>query len=196
MRRYLCEIRGLPITIVEPLLDRETIFANVHRYKSPGGDRQFINAVFVMRDDATEHPNGSIIRGCYDGFKPRKSTLPFENGNAAAFWLGTSLFQARAVVVTESPIECLSWLALHPTAAGIHCRSYGGNRWRSIQTVFSQVKATGAQLVCAFNNDPEGNRTADEFVQLAQRAEIIAIKYQPKTAKDWNDVLRSDNTTT
>jgi hypothetical protein len=95
-----------------------------------------------MRDDTTEQPNGSMIRGCYDGRKPRKSTLPFENGKAAAFWLGVPIAQARAVVVTESAIECLSWLALHTATAGIHCRTYGGNRWRSVEAIFDQVKAT------------------------------------------------------
>ena len=190
MRRYLCESRGLPAALVVPLLDAGTIFAHVHSYAVNDTRRSFTNAVFVMRDDATEQPNGSMIRGCYDGRKPRKSTLPFENGTGAAFWLGVPLARAHAVVVTESPIECLSWLALHTAAVGIHCRTYGGNRWRGVETIFDQVKASGAQLVCAFNNDEEGNRAAEEFVQLAARAGIIAIRHQPEGVKDWNDVLR------
>ena len=194
VRRYLCESRGLPAALVGPLLDAGTIFAHVHSYAVNDTRRSFTNAVFVMRDDVTEQPNGSMIRGCYDGRKPRKSTLPFENGTGAAFWLGVPIAQARAVVVTESPIECLSWLALHTAAAGIHCRTYGGNRWRSVEAIFDQVKAIGAQLVCAFNNDEEGNRAAGEFVQLADKAGIVAIRHQPEGVKDWNDVLRRGTT--
>ena len=194
VRRYLCESRKLPASLVVPLLDAGTIFAHVHSYAVNETRRSFTNAVFVMRDDATEAPNGSMIRGCYDGRNPRKSTLPFENGKAAAFWLGVPLAQARAVVVTESPIECLSWLALHAAATGINCRTYGGNRWRSVEAIFDQVKAIGAQLVCAFNNDEEGNRAAGEFVELAGKAGIIAIRHQPEDVKDWNDVLRRGNT--
>jgi hypothetical protein len=194
VHRYLCESRGLPAPLVVPLLDAGTIYAHIHSYAVNDTRRSFTNAVFVMRDDTTDAPNGSMIRGCYDGRKPRKSTLPFENGNAAAFWLGVPIAQARTVVVTESPIECLSWLALHTAAAGIHCRTYGGNRWRSVETIFGQVKATGAQLVCAFNNDEEGNRAAEEFVQFAGRVGIVAIRHQPEGMKDWNDVLRRGTT--
>lgn len=190
VKRYLCESRKLPESLVVPLLNAGTIFAHVHSYAVNDTRRSFTNAVFVMRDDTTEQPNGSMIRGCYDGRKPRKSTLPFENGTGAAFWLGVPIAQARAVVVTESPIECLSWLALHTAAAGIHCRTYGGNRWRGVETIFDQVKASGAQLVCAFNNDEEGNRAAEEFVQIAAKADIVAIRHQPEGVKDWNDVLR------
>ena len=190
VRRYLCESRGLPTTLVVPLLDAGTIFAHVHSYAVNETRRSFTNAVFVMRDDATEAPNGSMIRGCYDGRKPRKSTLPFENGKAAAFWLGVPLAQARAVVVTESPIECLSWLALHTAATETNCRTYGGERWRSVEAIFDQVKASGTQLICAFNNDKEGNRAAGQFLEIAAKAGIVAVRDQPHEVKDWNDTLR------
>ncbi len=192
--RYLCKSRNLPRSLVESLIDEGVLYAHVHSYKVNETSRSFTNAVFVMRADATGAPAGSMIRGCYDGRRPRKSTLPFENGAGATFWIGTKLEKAQTVVVAESPIECLSWMALHPEHDQVHCRTYGGARWRHVRNILEQIKACGARLVCAFNNDEEGNRAAAEFEKMAGAAGLSVIRDQPQGVKDWNDVLRANQT--
>jgi len=194
MLRYLCEMRKLPLYIVEPLVAREIIYAHVHcyRHEVTGTKRSFVNAVFVMRDDRSGQPAGSMIRGCYDGRTPRKSTLPFHNGSHAAFWIGEKLEDARTIVITESPIECLSWLAMHPDCSHLHCRTYGGARWRVVRDIFGTVKAAGATLICAFNNDREGNRSAEEFERLAETDGVSVTVDLPEDADDWNNSLRQN----
>ena len=105
--------------------------------------------------------------------------------------MGAKLLETQRVVVTESPIECVSWMALHEPGGGkTHCRTYGGNRWRYVETIFDQIKETQAELVCSFNNDEEGNRAAQEFEKLAGEAGITSVRDQPQGVKDWNDLLK------
>lgn len=84
VRRYLCGRRGIPATLVDPLLSAGLIYGHIHHYDALGSPRSFTNAVFLMRHDITAEPTGSMIRGCYDGRSPRKSTLPLPNSEAAA----------------------------------------------------------------------------------------------------------------
>lgn len=194
VRAYLCQSRCLPPSLVVPLLDAGTIYPHVHSYTINGKRRSFTNAVFVMRHDATLEPAGSMVRGCYDGRRPRKSTLPLENGNAAAFWIGEPLAQATRVVVTESPIECVSFVALQAKRAGLHCRTYGGNRWRYVAEIFDQLKRSTGELICGFNNDEAGNDAAQELAQLCHAGGIRYQRLKPET-KDWNDDLRARSET-
>ena len=191
VQRYLCAKRSLPPTLVVPLLSAGIIYPHIHRYEGRGGTpRSFVNAVFVMRDDRSLAPTGAMIRGCYDGTNPRKSTLPLQPDSSAAFWVGASLDSARSVVLTESPIECLSWMAVHKTHEGVHCRTYGGNRWRLVKSIFAEVAARDIPLVCAFNNDTEGARASDGLAELANKDHVRLSRQMPDSAKDWNDILR------
>jgi MarR-like DNA-binding transcriptional regulator SgrR of sgrS sRNA len=126
-----------------------------------------------------------MLRGCYDGLKPRKSALPFHGHPGGAFWIGTPLDAAQAVVLTESAIEVLSYAALHPTAltsSNIH----GGNRWRHVLRIFPQV----SHLVIAFNADDEGKAAAGELQEYA-RSEGISVVLHLPTQKDWNNELKA-----
>ncbi|MES2572427.1 MAG: toprim domain-containing protein [Verrucomicrobiota bacterium] len=190
VRKYLCAIRGLSPRLIVPLMKEGIIYPHLHQYKAGGQLRTFTNAVFLMRDDQTQAPNGCMIRGCYDGLKPRKSTLPFRSGDGAAFWVGTPLREARRIILAESPIECLSWVVLHGLESGIHCRTYGGNRWRAVKTLFEQVKANAAEIVCAFNSDDEGQAAALELRTLCLEEGVCSSESLPAGAKDWNELLR------
>ena len=189
VRQYLCQSRALPASLVVGLMEEGTIYAHIHSYIVNEQRRSFTNAVFLMRNDNSREPAGSMIRGCYDGRRPRKSTLPLDCGQTAAFWLGEPLASAAKIVVTESPIECLSYVAIHP-AKGLHCRTYGGNRWRHVETIFETVKSRKGELICAFNNDEAGNEAAVELAQLCYGAGVRFQRHSPR-AKDWNDDLRA-----
>lgn len=189
VRKYLCGVRGLSPELIVPLMKKGIIYASLYRYKAGDQVRTFTNAVFLMRDDRTQEPNGCMIRGCYDGLTPRKSTLPFRNGDGAAFWVGGALKEATRIVLTESPIECLSWVMIHGLEPGLHCRSYGGNRWRAVKIIFSQVKSNAAEIVCAFNSDAEGRSAAQGLQSLCLEEGIRYSEMFPAGAKDWNELI-------
>lgn len=187
-RRYLCFTRGLPMRLVTSLMGEGIIYPNIYRYEVGQTRRSFTNAVFLMRDDETGAAVGAMIRGCYDGIKPRKSTLPLANGQESAFWVGEPLATAETIVLTESPLECLSYLVLHPKDVGLHCRTYGGNRWRYVKGIFPVLR--GRKLICAFNNDGPGLEAAAEMRGLCEVADVPFDQITPR-AKDWNEELRA-----
>lgn len=189
VRQYLCQARALPVSLVGRLIEEGTIYPHIHSYLVNEQRRSFTNAVFLMRHDSSLEPAGSMIRGCYDGRRPRKSTLPLDTGPSAAFWVGEPLREAAKVVVTESPIECLSYVALWPSS-GLHCRTYGGNRWRHVRTILETVKGRAGELICAFNNDAAGHEAAAELAELCDGAGVRFQRHAPQ-AKDWNDDLRA-----
>ena len=174
--------------LVSTLMGEGIIYANIHRYEVGQTRRSFTNAVFLMRDDETGAPVGAMIRGCYDGIKPRKSTLPLPTGQEAAFWIGEPLETAETIVLTESPLECLSYLVLHPKEPRLHCRTYGGNRWRYVSAIFPVLG--GRKLICAFNNDGPGLDAAAELRNLCESA-AVPFEQVLSQAKDWNLQLRT-----
>lgn len=190
VRHYLCGLRKLPASLIDPLIAGKLIYANIHRYKTPQTNtaRSFTNAVFVMLDDESGQITGSMVRGCYDGLSPRKSTLPFQNGaeNAAAFWIGEPLSTAKTVVLTESPIESLSWLAMHRDAELPHVRTYGGGRWMFCAQILDKISS----ITCAFNNDRDGNQFADKLESMCLAAGVSYTRDLPVGSKDWNDALK------
>ena len=186
---YLGTVRCLPGWLIDPLIAEGTIYPNIHRYQRQGMNRSFVNAVFVMRDDADKSPVGSMVRGCYDGVTPRKSTLPLAGGQAGAFWIGSPLSESNQVVITESAIECLSYAALHRGQSGLHCRTYGGNRWRHVRSIAPRL--ADKDFICAFNNDKEGNRAAAELQAMCPEWGIPALSFDMPEAKDWNDALKA-----
>lgn len=193
MHHYLGTVRRLPAWLIDPLIEEGTIYPNIHRYQHQGMNRAFVNAVFVMRDDADKSPVGAMVRGCYDGVKPRKSTLLLATGQSAAFWIGVPLFDAAHVVITESAIECLSYAALHRNQGGLHCRTYGGNRWRHVRSIAPRL--ADKDFICAFNNDTEGNRAAAELQAMCPEWGIPALSFDMPETKDWNDALKAVATT-
>lgn len=187
LRAYLAHTRKIPPSLLEPLIREGTIYPNRHTYqtKNTGTTRSFVNAVFLMRHDDTGEPVGSMVRGCYDGISPRKSSLPFQTNDGSAFWIGQPLREAQTVVLTESPIECLSWLALHPDTLRPHIRTYGGNRWRQVRALLDWLPS----IVCAFNNDFDGNRYADELKVMCEEKNVTFLRDMP-VSKDWNEDLK------
>ncbi len=189
MLHYLTKVRCLPARLLDPLIRAGTIYPYRHQYITPttGTVRHWLNAVFLMRDDLTLIPNGCMIRGCYDGQSPRKSTLPLHPGEPAAFWIGEPLATASQLVLTESPIECLSWMALHPQMKRVHVRTYGGNRWRHVQSLFPNLSVP---LIAAFNSDKEGMRASQHLVSLCNEAGLTCTESLPNHKKDWNCALK------
>jgi hypothetical protein len=164
VQRYLVEERKLPATLLEPLAQAGTLYADARA-----------NAVFLLLDTAATAV-GAELRGtttlAWRGLAPgsRKDRGFFRVPSATR----------HAIVLCESAIDALSCHALHPD---YRCLSTSGARpdpaW--LPTLIAQ----GLPIYCGFDADPTGDA-------MAQRMHILypsILRLRPP-AKDWNDLLR------
>jgi hypothetical protein len=166
IERYLVEERRLPPSLLLPLRDSGSLYADAHA-----------NAVFLLGDTAATAV-GAELRGTtarsWRGLAPgsRKDRGFFSVSGAAA---------TQAIVLCESAIDALSCHALHPD---YRCLSTSGARpdpaW--LRTLIAQ----GLSIHCGFDADPTGEAMAQRMIHLHP-----LIRRLRPPAKDWNDALRS-----
>jgi hypothetical protein len=56
-------------------------------------------------------------------------------------------------------------------------------------TIFSQVKATGAEIICAFNSDEEGRKASRELLAICAAEGLHNSELFPTGVKDWNALI-------
>ena len=165
VRNYLVGPRGLPLTLLEPLLAAGTLHANARA-----------NAVFLLRDEQNV-PVGAELRG---------TTACSWHGLAPGSQKDLGCFSIPAeplpvVVLCESAINAISCLALHPRH---HCLSTAGARpnphW--LQLLLDR----GCEVYCGFDANPTGDQMARAMMALHP-----AVKRLRPKQHDWNDVLRA-----
>jgi len=91
--------------------------------------------------------------------------------------------QAKGVVISESPIDALSFIACRPSLR-MNLISFAGALSNKQFDIIKQ-EVGNQPVFIATDNDAEGNRYKDKLIKLFPRATIC----QPESHKDWNDVL-------
>jgi hypothetical protein len=171
---YLNE-RGIrPETLTDPR------FADTWRI----GPRQ--NVFFAHRDG----------EGVVTGFEIKnRGFTGFATGGRKTAWQSVQRPDDRALVVTESAIDALSYHQLHPEhAAGTRYLSTAGQPSRSqielLDRLFSALPASST-VVAAVDADSAGEALARGVRDLTRRhAELGFRRDAPTAAKDWNEVLQ------
>ena len=168
VKHYLIRQRGLPASILAPLLRDRLLYADPRA-----------NAVFLLLGDQCQ-PVGAELRGTTHlrwhrmapGTRKDLGYFAVRPPNAA---------DATPIILCESAIDALSCSALHPDCL---CISTSGvtpsPQW------LPAILAQGHRVYCGFDSDPTGDQMARALI-----AHHPAVRRIRPTRHDWNDVLRT-----
>jgi len=164
VEHYLIQERKLPSTLLSPLVQSGTLYADARA-----------NAVFLLvASDAT--PVGAELRGTTA--LTWRGLAPGSRKDHGFFSLPST--PCEAIVLCESAIDAISCHALHPA---YRCLSTSGARpdpaW------LGALVAQGQPIYCGFDADPTGDTMAQRLRDLHP-----SIRRLRPPAKDWNDLLR------
>jgi len=148
------------------------------------GPRQ--NVFFAHRDDD----------GVVTGFEIKnRGFTGFATGGRKTAWQSVARPDDRALVITESAIDALSYHQLHPEhAAATRYLSTAGNPSPSqielLDRLFSALPASST-VIAAVDADSPGETLARGLHDLTRRhAELGFRRDAPTSAKDWNEVVQ------
>jgi hypothetical protein len=144
------------------------------------------NTLFVHKAGSGEITGFEIKNRGFTGFAA---------GGTKSAWQSAALPADRALVITESAIDALSYFQLHPEL-GDRTRylSTGGapsaRQIELLDRVFAQLPSA-SRVVAAVDSDDAGAKLASRIEDLVRSRSAIAYeRHSPAPAKDWNDVLR------
>jgi DNA polymerase-1 len=184
VEQYLTEGRKLPPEIIETLHQQGIITAD---------SRQ--NVMFFRHELLDSFECGEAIGANLRGTLPNSDGEYFKGLTSGTrredgfFWIQQGEGAVDRVVLTESPIDAISFAAMdesRDTGATVYLSTDG--RGAIPVTAIGQILDQGGELILAQDNDPDGNRQAWSIVQ--QFPEYVLIRVQPEGYKDWNDCLR------
>jgi hypothetical protein len=173
VERYLCQVRRLPRSLLNPLVQAGLIYADARA-----------NGVFLLGDTPATAV-GAELRGSdlSQGAGPAapsqtwRGMAPGSRKDRGYFSVGPA--SAQAIVLCESAIDAISCQAIHPT---YRCLSTSGARpnpaW--LPTLGSMPRP----VFCGFDADPTGDAMAQRLILLHP----FVRRLRPP-AKDWNDAL-------
>ncbi|MBD3805170.1 MAG: plasmid recombination protein [Thioclava sp.] len=173
VRRHLVEDRALPAPYIDKLHQQGDCYADARR-----------NAVFVCRDEDGQAV-GAELKGTVQRQDGTRFTgmAPGSRKDRGGFRVG-SVARAAVVYLVESAIDAISLIRLRALDGekGIAVVSTAGTtpeprRW------FEGLADT-VRRVCAFDNDPVGDKAA----QALRRHRFERLRPE---GKDWNDDLRA-----
>lgn len=197
VRSYLIEERAISTRTVDEFIEKNWIYAN--GYKS---------AVFLHRDLNQGEITGASWRAT-KGTK-RQEVLGSDKNNG---WFHIGNFEtANRFVITESPIEALSYYELHRDARDLSdtliISSSGNNVSKNLLGFIENKLGSKSELVIAYNNDDGGLRgylgTLEKtggFVLLKHKRGYLAgeretvdftgtITHEFSSLPDWNEELK------
>lgn len=167
---YLTQSRGIPIDLVLSLIKEELLYQ----------DRRG-NAVFLCKDEMGEAKE-AIIRGTLTevSFKQRV-------GYGIYPFVLFASSEKKILVLTEAPIETLSFLAIYPQSRKCIHAALGGVGFIEAIDRLLHIYSGVNRIVAAFNHD-YGGSVAVEHIQerYADRVEIVPF-YPQIRGHDWND---------
>lgn len=206
VRTYLVCERGIERSIVDDCHARGYIFATRGWWEGDEEKERFVDlgaaAVFATRNE-TGKPTGAVVRGVRNGFFLNKRSLGGMDRNAGFYWRyvrGENLDAKPLLVIVESPIEALSLESLailegRPYSNTLFSAKGGAGGDRPFLVRIASVLAKGGSVVISFNAD---EKAAGEIMMrklaapFEKEVEDGRIRLQvPKSANDWNDVLKS-----
>jgi hypothetical protein len=144
------------------------------------------NAIFVHRDEASAITGFEVKNRGYTGFAP---------GGTKTAWQSVAREGDRALVVTESAIDALSYHQLHrdPGDSMRYLSIAGAPSTAQIallEKVFARLPPCST-VVAAVDADEAGHKLAGRLETLARCAPHIGFRRDaPVGGKDWNDVLQ------
>lgn len=181
VRGYLEDARGIKSETVEAVIQAGHLAGN-----SEGNA-----AVFVLRD----------LNGHITGDQWRGINVNGERGNALGtykelgwFYLGNPK-AATEIILTEAPIEALSYYDLQPekdwSQAAIISMN-GVSAGESLE-IFLTESANLKKICIALNNDVPGQRAAASLAQRLQteRNDLVIENETPAKGSDWNEYLEA-----
>ena len=142
-RNYLVRRRQLPAPLVDDLHGQGVIYANSHIPNC---------AVVFLHRDFNNNVKGFTLRSTYDPADGKKFCPCMGDKEGAWFYLG-DLNSAAAVVLTESPIDALSYAVQYPQADTAVVSLAG---WFLPDALFSFLRDSQKKVVVALDNDPKG----------------------------------------
>jgi hypothetical protein len=165
-------------------LRRETLgdarFAGSWRQDARG------NVLFLHTGDAGEVTGFEVKNLGFTGFAP---------GGTKAAWQSVARPGDRALVVTESAIDALSYHQLHPERREV-CRylstagAPSNAQFELLGRVFSRLPPAST-VVAAVDSDEAGCKLAGRIEALARSLPHVGFRRDaPAGGKDWNDVLK------
>jgi Toprim domain-containing protein/uncharacterized protein DUF3991 len=165
-------------------LRRETLsdprFAGTWRLGQRG------NVLFAHRDEA----------GALTGFEIKnRGFTSFSSGGVKTAWQSASHPEDRALVITESAVDALSYHELRGDLARDHrYLSTGGapsgRQFALLDRIFANLPP-GCAVVAAVDQDAAGTKLATALERLASVHMRVSFRRDsPTTDKDWNDVLQ------
>jgi DNA primase len=163
--RYLEQERGLPETVLAPLVRERWIYADARA-----------NAVFLLRDHQG-CPVGAELRGTSSA--QWRGMAPGSRKAKGYFAAGPQ--NARRIILCESAIDAISAHALHPETRAISTAGATPHpAW------LPELLALGIPIACAFDADEVGDRAAQAM--STRHSRITRLR---PTLHDWNDLLRT-----
>lgn len=166
VRRYLMQQRGLAPSLLQPLIESGTLYADNRA-----------NAVFVLVTGKPNRPVGAELRGT--GPRIWRGMTPGSRKNDGFFWIGET--PAQRIVLCESAIDAISCHQLHPDRI---CISTSGVR--ANPPWLATLHARGYQICCGFDADQPGDAAASAMADIYPNVQRLR-----PPAHDWNDVLAS-----
>lgn len=167
VRRYLIRDRHLPPSLVKPLIESGTLYADNHA-----------NAVFVMLRKENS-PVGAELRGT--GTRHWRGMAPGSKKDAGYFSLHPP--HATTIVLCESAIDAISCSVLHPDSWCISTSGARTNpRW------LSSLIDKNYRIYCGFDSDPTGDSMAEAMIACHP-----TVKRLRPAPHDWNDALKSQS---
>jgi hypothetical protein len=165
VRRYLVRERGLPLALIEPLIQSGILYAD-HR----------ANAVFLLLGKENQ-PVGAELRGTT--VRPWRGLAPGSQKDLGFFSIPAE--PLSAIILVESAIDAISCFALHPHH---RCISTAGARPNPRWLVRSLDQ--GSPIYCGFDADLTGQNMARAMMALHPAVQRLRPPHH-----DWNDVLRA-----
>ena len=164
VRCYLTERRHLAASVIEPLIESGTLYAD---------DRG--NAVFVLLAGKANRPVGAELRGT--GSQVWRGMAPGTRKDQGYFWVGVA--GSRRIILCESAIDALSCFQMNPQRI---CISTSGVRADPLW--LRALLARDYELYCGFDADQPGDTAAARMSALHS-----AVRRLRPPVHDWNDLL-------
>lgn len=175
VRQYLVHQRAIAPTLLEPLIQSGTLYADARA-----------NAVFLLLGKGNS-PVGAELRGTTA--RPWRGLAAGSQKDLGCFAVPippSSNLQnaATPIILCESAIDALSCLTLHP-----HCRCFSTAGARADPLWLKPLLDQAGPIYCGFDADPTGDHMAAAMIALHP-----TVKRLRPPAHDWNDVLKHEQT--
>ncbi len=165
VRHYLQVQRGLPTSLIEPLIESGRLYAD-----------RYANAVFVLLGKG-KTPVGAELRGT--GQRVWRAMAPGSRKDAGYFSVRPG--RTHKIILCESAIDALSCFVINPDA---WCISTSGVRCNPLW--ISELIGTGPKVYCGFDVDAAGENAAQALI--ARHPTVTRCR---PSLHDWNAVLTS-----